>query len=131
MDALDLLGGDAPVSRAPAPAPAAEPAQEAYAKHGVRIAFRVQRTDTQVQLQAHFTADAPVSALAFQAAVPKSQKLQMSPISSTSIAPGADATQTMHVSGAIQGPVRLRVRVSFTTASGEAIKDQFDWAQRS
>lgn len=127
MDALDLLGGDAPAPRAPA----AEPAQEAYAKHGVRIAFRVQRTDTQVQLQAHFTADAPVSALAFQAAVPKSQKLQMSPISSTSIAPGAEATQTMNVTGAIQGPVRLRVRVSFTTASGEVIKDQFDWAQRS
>lgn len=127
LDELDLLGGGAPAA-APAAAP---PEQEAYHQHGVRIAFRVTLKSDEVHLQAHFTAQAPVSGLSFQAAVPKSQKLQMMPISSTAIGPGSAATQSMHVSGALHGPVRLRIRVAYTLASGEAVREQFDWTQRT
>ncbi|WFC98753.1 clathrin associated protein complex large subunit [Malassezia yamatoensis] len=129
LDQLDLLGSNS--SARPAPESEAIQEQEAYNKHGLRIAFRVKRQERQVQLEARFTSQTSLSGVSFQAAVPKSQKLQMSPISTTSISPGLGATQTMHVSGAIQAPIRLRVRIAFTSESGESIRDQFDWAQKS
>ncbi|WFD42841.1 clathrin associated protein complex large subunit [Malassezia psittaci] len=129
LDQLDLLGDNS--SAHSAPETDAIPEQEAYNKYGLRIAFRVKRLEQEVQLEARFSSQTSLSGLSFQAAVPKSQKLQMSPISTTSISSGLGATQTMHVSGAIQAPIRLRVRIAFTSESGESIRDQFDWAQNS
>ena len=64
----------------------------------------------------------------FQAAVPKSQRLQMHAISSASVAPGRTETQQMRISGAGAGPIRLRIRISYT-ADGSAVRDQIDWVQ--
>lgn len=122
---LDIFGESAPAAPTP-------PEQEAYNSHGVRVAFRVDKSTAQeVHLQARFAAQQPISGLSFQAAVPKSQKLQMFPITSSSIGPGAEATQAMQVTGAITGPLRLRIRLAFTTESGEAVREQVDWTQRA
>lgn len=114
-----------------APAPGADAVSEhaVYDKHGVRVAFSLQRGADDVRLQARFHATAAIAALSFQAAVPKSQKLHMSPISSSSIEAGGEATQSMRVTGAVTGALRLRIRLAFTTAEGEEVKEQIDWAQ--
>ena len=64
-----------------------------------------------------------------QAAVPKTQQLQMLPLSKSSIVPGEQATQNMRISGvSTNGKVRLRIRLSYHV-HGEEVRDQLDWMQ--
>ena len=148
MRDLDLLGGDDAVPSHAAPASqdlfAAEemqapplpspPAHEAYNRHGLRISLRKhvdQAHPDTAQLTAHFaaTAGVPASSVSLQAAVPKTQKLQMQAISGTTVVPGQEQTQVMRITGA-QGPIRLRLRIAFTIGdTAELVRDQTDWTE--
>lgn len=94
----DLLGmGSSPPPSAPIPSGPA--AHEAYNKHGLAISFQLQRSGNAIQVLARFrnTGMVQLSGVSLQAAVPKSQKLLLQPISSGEIAVGGEATQQMRV----------------------------------
>ena len=81
-------------------APAGHPC---YDNNGLNVTIQTQRNaEGTVQAVARFrnTSGAPLSNVGLQAAVPKSQKLQLLSISTSDIAPGAEASQMMRVTGA-------------------------------
>jgi AP-1 complex subunit gamma-1 len=84
-----------------------------------------------VNISARFAlpGDAPaaISAINFQAAVPKTMKLQMMAISSADLSPGQDATQLMRVMVPPGAQIRLRIRLSYT-AQGEQKTEQTDYS---
>jgi AP-1 complex subunit gamma-1 len=147
---LDLLGGldgssssPAPTQAATAPAPAAAPAAPAassakahtvYEKNGLKITLTPTTNPARpeiVNITARFTATGGnVSGVNFQAAVPKTHKLQMQAISNSDVVPGATETQALRVMVPNSAPVRLRLRIAFTV-NGQNIQDQTDWAQPS
>ncbi|KAJ1030042.1 hypothetical protein NDA16_000955 [Ustilago loliicola] len=146
---LDLLGGfDSSPTSAPAPAPAAAPiaaastpsasakAHTVYEKHGLKITLTPTTNPARpeiVNITARFTSTSPgttVSNVNFQAAVPKTHKLQMQSISNSDVAPGATETQALRVMVPNNAPVRLRLRIAFSV-NGEHVQDQTDWAQPS
>ena len=89
-----------PQAAAPPQAPAGHPC---YDKNGLNVTIQTQRNaEGMIQAVARFRntgAGGVLSNVGLQAAVPKSQKLQLLSISSTDVAPGAEATQTMRVAG--------------------------------
>lgn len=99
---MDLLGGMSSQA-APSPAPAASsgpPAHPVYNKNDLHIVFLMKRDANAVQLLARFKNTGSfnqLSAVNLQAAVPKSQKLQLQPISTTELEGGQEATQQMRV----------------------------------
>jgi hypothetical protein len=73
-----------------------------YDANGLNITFQIQRNaEGMIQAIAKFrnSGSGTLSNVGLQAAVPKTQKLQLLSISSTDIGPGAEATQMMRVSG--------------------------------
>jgi AP-1 complex subunit gamma-1 len=102
----DLFGGMNGVSSPPPqqvsspPSQQGLPGQEAYNKNGLQISFQTRRDATAVQIMARFRnagSLATLSAVTLQAAVPKSQKLQLQAISASDLSPGATASQQMRV----------------------------------
>lgn len=91
-----------PPQAAPAPAPAAA-GHPCYDSNGLNVTIQTQRNaEGMIQAVARFRNTSPAVALSnvgLQAAVPKSQKLQLLSISSAELGPGAEATQMMRVSG--------------------------------
>lgn len=83
--------------------PSGPPALAAYDKNGLAIALQLQRTaDGTVNIVARFKNGGfteRISGVTLQAAVPKSQKLQLQPISTTELEPDGEATQAMRVMG--------------------------------
>lgn len=119
---MDLFGSGPAGSPSPAPASAGldimspvaspPPQQQSPATQGqwlpcynandLNVTFQVQRNaEGLIQATARFqnTGSAALSNVGLQAAVPKSQKLQLLPISSPELGPGADTTQMMRVAG--------------------------------
>jgi AP-1 complex subunit gamma-1 len=100
--ALDILGGmssPSPQVSAP-PVTSGPPAHPAYNKNDLQITFQLKRDASAVQLLARFrnTGDfTQLSGVSLQAAVPKSQKLQLQPISTGELEGGQEATQQMRV----------------------------------
>ena len=102
---MDLLGGLGGVSSPPPqtstpPVASGPPAHPVYSKNDLAITFQLKRDANAVQLLARFRntgGSAPLSAVNLQAAVPKSQKLQLQPISTSELGAGQDATQQMRV----------------------------------
>ncbi|CAK1354973.1 unnamed protein product [Cercospora beticola] len=117
---------------------AAAPSQQAlavYNKNDLNLSFSVQRTAQAVQVLARFRNNnsfESVSALNLQAAVPKTQKLQLQAISSSEIEGGQEATQQMRITS-VQGapPAKLRLRLKLTYSQGGAapITEQVDWSE--
>jgi AP-1 complex subunit gamma-1 len=101
---LDLFGSPAPPQQAQQQQ-SSEPAHSVYSKNGLTITFSIQRTAQAVQVTARFrnSDGSPISAVNLQAAVPKTQKLQLQAISSSDLAPGQEAMQPMRVTGAQAG----------------------------
>lgn len=101
LDLLDSMGSSSP---APAAAGGAAPAGfPCYNNNGLVVTIATQRNaEGIVQALARFrnASGGPLSNVGLQAAVPKSQKLQLNSISSTDLAPGTEATQAMRVQGA-------------------------------
>jgi len=102
----DILGG---FSSAPPQQPQQQ-AHTAYDKNDLFVTFTVQRTPQAVQVMARFRNQSKfdtLSSLNLQAAVPKTQKLQLQAISSGELEGGQEATQQMRVTG-VQGVSPLR-----------------------
>ncbi|KZT59921.1 Adaptor protein complex AP-1 gamma subunit [Calocera cornea HHB12733] len=120
-------------SAAPAkPAAPKLPAYPAYDKNNLKVTLTPQPSVARpgmVTILATFTTTGAegVSGLNFQAAVPKTQQLQMLAISNPDIQPGAPATQQMRVIAPAGAQVRLRLRFNFMTA-GRNVQDQVDFA---
>jgi len=145
MDSLaDIFGGTAP-SSAPAhkpatssPAPATNfttptPASYlAYDQKGLKITLTPVVNPARkemVSITAHFTTSGneEASNVTFQAAVPKSQKLQMLPISNATVAPGKTETQQLRVIAAQGAQIRLRLRIAFVVGA-QQVQDQVDFS---
>lgn len=130
---LDILGMGA---AAPSPQPAA-PAQPVghpcYNNNGLNVTIQTQRNaEGVIQAIARFHVSGPaLSNVGLQAAVPKSQKLQLLNISSTDIGPGAEATQMMRVSGCkgvsfllLSSMHIIKLLTNSFTASAVTLKDR-------
>ncbi|KAJ5364211.1 AP-1 complex subunit gamma-1 [Penicillium cataractarum] len=134
---LDLLGGGASApspSASPAPVSASTPAHNVYNKDGLVLTLQVQRSGPNAQILARFRNESNFDSFAnvgLQAAVPKSQRLQLSAISKADLEAGDEGTQTLRVTalnGALPPKLRLRLRVS-STRDGNAATDQVDWSE--
>ncbi|VZH90094.1 unnamed protein product, partial [Fusarium fujikuroi] len=126
---LDFMS---PVSSAPQPqAPAGIPC---YNANDLNVTFQIQRNaEGMIQATAKFvntSGSANLSNVSLQAAVPKSQKLQLLSISSSDLGPGAEASQMMRVSGC-KGPLRLRLRIAYTHPTAGQVMDQVNWTESS
>ncbi|KAG9103898.1 clathrin associated protein complex large subunit [Ceratobasidium sp. 370] len=135
------LFGAAPAS-APAPAPVApqpaapavapsRPTFVAYENHGLKITLVPQVLAARpgmVQIQARFEALAgPVGGVSFQVAVPRTQQLQMLPMSKADVQPGAVETQNLKILAPPGSQVKLRIRIGFTVG-GNPVQEQVDFA---
>ncbi|KAJ6621343.1 adaptin N terminal region-domain-containing protein [Mycena sp. CBHHK59/15] len=106
-------------------------AYTAYEKNELKITLTPQTSPSQpgtVMILARFqmTGANAATGLGFQAAVPKSQQLQMLPMSNPDINPGSVETQRMRVVAPIGSAVRLRLRISYSVG-GQAVQDQVDF----
>ena len=94
---VDLFGG----LSSPAPLASQQaPVHNAYDKNDLVLTFQVQRSAAAVLVIARFRNNSGVehfTDVALQAAVPKSQKLQLQGISTSELAGGQEATQQMRV----------------------------------
>lgn len=109
-------------------APPAGREYDVYHQRGLHVTMTVEKHGSSAVVQARFKAEQRIDNLALQAAVPKTQVLQMSALSSASVAPGGMATQELRLSGLTAAPIRLRLRLAFS-AQGEAVREQVDWTQ--
>lgn len=138
FDALGSSGGSASLfSTAPATQPArAAPAQKspgyvAYDKNSLKITLNPQVSAQRpgvVLITARFevAGSVPAQGVNFQAAVPKTQQMQMQPMSNTDVQPGATETQALKIVAPPGANIRLRLRVGFTMG-GQTIQDQVDF----
>ncbi|KAJ7672633.1 adaptin N terminal region-domain-containing protein [Mycena rosella] len=134
MSAFNLPAAQPPQPSPPQAAPAAPrlTSYTAYEQNELKITLTPQTSATQpgtVMILARFqvAGATPATGLSFQAAVPKSQQLQMLPMSQPDINPGAVETQRMRVVAPMGSAVRLRLRISYSVA-GRAVQDQVDFA---
>ncbi|TQN75184.1 AP-1 complex subunit gamma-1, partial [Colletotrichum shisoi] len=107
ISSMSAMTTPPPQSQAAPQAPAGLPV---YGNNGLSLSFQIQRNaEGLVQVIGRFknAGPVPLSNVGMQAAVPKTQKLQLMAISSTDVGPGNEAIQKMIVSGA-KGPLRLR-----------------------
>ena len=104
----DLLGGLGGLGGGGSPEPATltasgPVAHTAYSKNGLELTLQLQRNlEGLVQILARFrnkSAFERISGVGLQAAVPKTQKLQLQAISATELEAGEEATQQMRVGG--------------------------------
>jgi AP-1 complex subunit gamma-1 len=98
----DILGG---FGSSPPPQPTQQTAHVAYSKNDLHLTFAVQRSPQAVQVVARFRNQSNFERLGsvnLQAAVPKTQKLQLQAISSPELETGQEATQQMRVTS-VQG----------------------------
>lgn len=97
----DLFSGMS--SPPPPPAAPTVPTHACYDKNDLNITLQLQRnSEGTVQVMARFrntSMNQGLSTVALQAAVPKTQKLQLNAMSSPDLAPGAEATQSMRITG--------------------------------
>ncbi|KAG6031545.1 hypothetical protein E4U41_007536 [Claviceps citrina] len=116
------------------PSTAVEPFHQCYDANDLKLTIQIHRNPQGiVQAIANFHNMSPslcLSSVGLQAAVPKTQKLQLLSISSTELGPGAGATQMMRVSGC-RGALRLRLRVGYVHPSVGQVVDQVNWTEPS
>lgn len=136
VDLLGSLGGtSSPSPQTSTPSiPSGPPAHPVYHKNNLQISFQIKRDAMAVQLLARFRntgSFGQLSGVNLQAAVPKSQKLQLQPISTNELDGGQDATQQMRVT-CVEGPpptrLKLRLKVTYSASSG-SVTEQVDWAE--
>ncbi|KAL0577917.1 clathrin associated protein complex large subunit [Marasmius crinis-equi] len=130
-----------PAAQAPAPpAPASKLTQyTAYDKNSFKITLTPQTSAAKpgvVMILARFqvSGSSSVTGIAFQAAVPKSQQLQMLPMSNSTVNPGATETQQMRVVAPVgglkyanQSNVRLRLKIRYTI-DGQDTEETVDFS---
>ncbi|KAJ5106676.1 Clathrin/coatomer adaptor adaptin-like N-terminal [Penicillium angulare] len=137
---MDLLGGGMGASApspsiSPAPVSASTPAHTAMNKNGLVLTLQVQRSGNNAQILARFRNDSNFDRftnVGLQAAVPKSQRLQLSGISKADLESGEEATQTLRiaaVTGSLPAKLRLRLRVTSAQDTAAPVTDQVDWSE--
>ncbi|KAI9440724.1 Adaptor protein complex AP-1 gamma subunit [Lactarius indigo] len=116
------------------PKPAAPKLQSysAYNKNDLVISLTPQRSAAQkgvVDILARFqvTGSSTVTGINFQVAVPKTQQLQMQPMSRPDVNPGATETQQMRITAPAGSNIRLRLRISYSVG-GRSVQDQVDFS---
>lgn len=130
LDALASFGSPGPQQPAVAAAPTGFPC---YNENGLNVSLQLQRNaEGTVQVMARFrnTSGAQLSNVGLQAAVPKSQKLQLLSISTTELAPGAEATQPMRIMGS-KGPLRLMLKIGYIHPAAGQVQGQVKWTEPS
>lgn len=149
LDGLDMLGlsssqpaaASSPataVSSPPQPfhSPPPKPTSQAYTaydRNGLRISLTPSTNAARpeivnILITFDSSATSAIENVNFQAAVPKSQKLQMLPISHSTVQPGASETQQMRVMTPKGAQVRLRLRIGYTLEGAQAVQEQVDFA---
>ncbi|KAK7967818.1 uncharacterized protein PG986_002095 [Apiospora aurea] len=111
-------------------APAGHPC---YDSNGVNVTLALQRNaEGAIQVTGRFrnSCGGQISNAGLQAAVPKTQKLQLLNISNADIPSGGEATQLMRIVGS-KGPLRLRLRIGYTHPSAGQVMDQVNWTEPS
>ncbi|KAF2249025.1 AP-1 complex subunit gamma-1 [Trematosphaeria pertusa] len=136
---LDLLGGMGGMSSPPPqtstpPVASGPPPHTAYSKNDLHVTFQLKRDANAIQVLARFRnvgSFSHLSGVSLQAAVPRSQKLQLQPISTSELDAGQEATQQMRVT-AVNGPpparLRLRLKIGYS-AGGGPVTEQVDWSE--
>ncbi|KAF7356703.1 AP-1 complex subunit gamma [Mycena venus] len=132
MSAFNIPATQTPQAPPPQPAAPRLTSYTAYEKNELKITLTPQTSAAQpgtVMILARFqvSGSSPATGLSFQAAVPKSQQLQMLPMSNPDINPGSVETQRMRVVAPVGSAVRLRLRISYAVG-GQAVQDQVDFA---
>ncbi|QKX56686.1 uncharacterized protein TRUGW13939_03792 [Talaromyces rugulosus] len=134
----DLLGGlGAPSSPAPAPSTTGPSAHTAFNKNDLVLTLQVQRNSsgTGAQILARFRNESSfnrITGAGLQAAVPKSQRLQLSAINKADLDGGEEGTQAMRiaaVTGALPPKLRLRLRVTYGKDGSDPVTEQVDWTE--
>ncbi|KAL8342515.1 hypothetical protein RB601_004913 [Gaeumannomyces tritici] len=129
---MDLFGAvSTPPPQAQAAAPAPPVGHPCYDGNGLNVTIQTQRNaEGAIQAMARFrnSGGASLSDVGLQAAVPKSQKLQLLSISTPQVDPGVEATQLMRVLGC-KGPLRLRLRIAYTHPTAGQVMEQVNWAE--
>ncbi|KAL8770177.1 MAG: hypothetical protein Q9209_004019 [Squamulea sp. 1 TL-2023] len=122
-------------SSAPAPQQQPQPAHTAYTKNSLSVTLSVQRSTAGALVTARFTNTSNferLTGVGLQAAVPKSQKLQLNAVSKSELEGGEEAMQSMKiigVQGALPLKLRLRLKISYTKDGTGSVTDQVDWSE--
>ncbi|KAI5856642.1 Adaptor protein complex AP-1 gamma subunit [Durotheca rogersii] len=130
LDILSSVTPPSPQQSTTAPSSGGIPC---YNMNGLNITLQLQRNaEGAVQVMSRFqnSSGARLSNVGLQAAVPKSQKLQLMSITNSDIAPGSDATQMMRITGS-RGPLRLMLRIGYSHPSVGQVMDQVKWTEPS
>jgi len=102
----------------------------AYEGHGLKVTVALTKSnassETNILVTFLATTASGVQDINFQAAVPKTQKLQMLAIDKTDAYLGAPATQHLRVTCLPEAQIRLRLRIAFQSA-GSSIREQVDF----
>ncbi|KAF9129646.1 clathrin associated protein complex large subunit [Mortierella sp. 14UC] len=152
---LDLLGGGmAAAAASPTPTPAfvrtpsanssasagsqnsGQKTYPVYNKNGFSVVFTPQRDSGNpnvVNILATYHNDqnvsgGTISGIQFQAAVTKTQQLQLRPASSSEIEGGQNATQLIKIANPQKTPVRLRLKIVYNTVNFGAVADLSEFA---
>ncbi|KAI9026599.1 adaptin N terminal region-domain-containing protein [Phycomyces nitens] len=140
LDTLASLGQSLPNTGSPEPTgaglqtnsnpPPVANGYQAYSKNGLIISFvpsRDRNNGSIINIQVHFQNNGSqgiISGLQFQAAVPKSQKLQMAAASNSTVDPNATEKQLMRIHNPQQTAVKLRLRISYILSNtGQRVDD--------
>ncbi|KAL8994556.1 MAG: hypothetical protein Q9169_005498, partial [Polycauliona sp. 2 TL-2023] len=113
----------------------APPAHEAYNKNSLSLTLSVQRSTAGAIVTARFTNTSNfdrLTGVGLQAAVPKTQKLQLNAVSKSELEGGEEAVQSMKiiaVKDALPPKLRLRLKVSYTKDGHGGVVDQVDWSE--
>ncbi|KAI5287445.1 clathrin associated protein complex large subunit [Ascosphaera aggregata] len=115
----------------------AVPTHLAFNKNGLQMTFQVKRpVPNGAQILAKFTnagtTGEKFSNVSLQVAVPKSQKLNLSPINKSDLEAGEEGVQQMKVqgiSGALPPKLRLRLRINYSLNGAAPVTEQVDWSE--
>nr|KMM73169.1 AP-1 complex subunit gamma-1 [Coccidioides posadasii RMSCC 3488] len=113
------------------------PIHIAFNKNDLTLSFQVQRNSSSAaQILAKFRNTSHLdrfTGVGLQAAVPKSQKLQLTAINKAELDGGEEGSQVMKVaaatSNALPGKLRLRLRVTYSKNGSEPVTEQVDWTE--
>ncbi|KAK9365975.1 adaptin N terminal region-domain-containing protein [Lipomyces kononenkoae] len=112
------------------------PAYPAFAQNGLTLTLQPIRDSTTpagvVNILANFTNTGTVglNRVNFQVAVPKTQQVELRPISKPDLVPGENTSQAIRVTATVGAQVRLRLRLSFAmNGGGDEVVEQFVFNQ--
>ncbi|KAL2014762.1 hypothetical protein VTN00DRAFT_2287 [Thermoascus crustaceus] len=135
QDLLAGLGGGATPSPVPSPS-VGPPAHTAFDKNGLLLTLQVQRNSGGgAQVLARFRNSSNLgrfTGVGLQAAVPKSQKLQLNAINKADLDAGEEGIQGMKVAainGALPPKLRLRLRITYAKDGSGPVTEQVDWTE--